>query len=51
MRAITITGYTETSFNKKLNKFLADTSYEILEVKFVSPIFFYCAMVLYKPTL
>ncbi|KKB35475.1 hypothetical protein [Bacillus thermotolerans] len=48
MKAKTIVGWTEKTFDKKLNAFLSNTSLEIIDVKFSSPIFFYSALILYK---
>lgn len=48
MKAKTIVGWSEKGFDKKVNAFLSDTSLEIIDVKFATPIFFYTVLILYK---
>ncbi|MFC0562245.1 sporulation protein Cse60 [Halalkalibacter alkalisediminis] len=48
MKVKTFYGWSEKGMDKKVNEFLKDTSIEIVDIKFSSPIFFFSAMVIYK---
>ncbi|WP_142828887.1 sporulation protein Cse60 [Planococcus soli] len=50
MRVKTFYGYSEKSIDRKINEFLEDTTLEIIDIKFTAPIFYFSAMVIYKPT-
>ncbi len=36
--------------DKMANEFLEDTTLEIIDIKFPTPVFYFCAMVMYKTT-
>lgn len=48
MKAKTIVGWSDESFDKKLNEFMSDPNIEIVDVKFTNPIFYYSALILYR---
>lgn len=48
MKVKTFTAWSDNRLDMKINAFLDNNSIEVIEVKFVSPIFYYTAMVLYK---
>lgn len=50
MRVKTFYGYSEKSIDRKINEFLEDAALEIIDIKFSAPIFYFSAMVVYKPT-
>lgn len=49
MRVKTFYGWSETGLDRKVNEFLENSSAEIVDIKFSTPIFFFSAMVIYKP--
>lgn len=48
MQVKTFYGYSEKSLDRKINEFLEDSSLEVIDIKFTAPIFYFCAMIIYK---
>lgn len=49
MRVKTIYAWSETGMDRKVNEFLESNAVEVIDIKFATPIFFFSAMVMYKP--
>ncbi|WP_372869451.1 hypothetical protein [Planomicrobium okeanokoites] len=49
MRVKTIYAWSETGMDRKVNEFLESTPAEVVDIKFATPIFFFSAMIMYKP--
>lgn len=49
MRVKTIYAWSETGMDRKVNEFLESTPVEVIDIKFATPIFFFSAMIMYKP--
>ncbi|MFC3210155.1 hypothetical protein [Planomicrobium okeanokoites] len=49
MRVKTIYAWSETGMDRKVNEFLESTPAEVVDIKFGTPIFFFSAMIMYKP--
>lgn len=47
-RVKTIVAWSEGSFDTKINEFLDNPKYEVVEIKFTTPILMYCAMIVYR---
>lgn len=50
MRIKTFYGWSEKGLDRKVNEFLEDPVLEIIDIKFPTPVFYFCAMVMYKTT-
>ncbi|HGN7233086.1 TPA: hypothetical protein ACK0EI_002693 [Staphylococcus aureus] len=43
-----LTGMTESSLSRKINKFINDNQIEVIDIKFSSSVFYFGAMIIYK---
>lgn len=50
LRIKTFYAWSEKSMDKKVNEFLEEPTLEIIDIKFPTPVFYFCAMVMYKRT-
>ncbi|RNF38852.1 sporulation protein Cse60 [Planococcus salinus] len=50
MRVKTFYAWSEKGMDRKVNEFLEGAAAEVVDIKFATPIFFFSAMVMYKPS-
>jgi len=48
MRVKTITGFTESGLDKKVNKFMGNNTIEIIDIQYSASIFYMGAMIVYS---
>ncbi|HLR42903.1 MAG TPA: hypothetical protein VK067_06670 [Pseudogracilibacillus sp.] len=48
MRVKTITGFTESGLDKKVNKFMENNTIEIIDIQYSASLFYMGAMIIYS---